>query len=142
VRQLRGETRPSRTRIEPQPPDRPPEPPDSLTPAARAVWDRLVSDFAAMGILFAVDSDPLAMLCSSVATFHAADQALAEQGHIVVDDHGAPRRNPWIMIRRDAVAEIQRLGSAFGMTPVARAHLAAPAKQSDEHQELASRYLS
>jgi len=132
VRRLHGEPNKRRHRVEPQPAERKPEPTDTLGLEARAVWDRLTAELDAMGILYAADGDPLAMLCSSVAVFREAERKLADEGLILEDRDGAPRRNPWWLIRRDALNEIMRLGSAFGLTPVARTHLATPGKPDDE----------
>jgi len=141
VRELHGERRPSRTRVEPQPADRPPEPPGWLSVEARAVWERVTAELGAMGLAYAADADLLAGYASSVAVFAEAERALVVEGRIHLDDNGEPRRSPWVLIRRDALDSMQRLGAAFGLTPVARARLAAPAGR-DEDQSAVLRLLS
>lgn len=95
------------------------------------MWDRLAGELEAMGILHGADAEHLAALASSVAMFAEAERTLAKEGYMYEDSNGQRRRNPWILVRRDAVNEIVRLGSAFGLTPVARAHLAKPAKPDE-----------
>lgn len=131
VRRLHGEKRPSQSRVELQPNERAPQPPAWLTGESRAVWDRITVELDAMGILFALDTDPLAALCSTVALFYEAERHLRRDGYVIADNHGDDRRSPWILIRRDAVNEIMRLGQAFAMTPQARANMAKPVKESE-----------
>jgi P27 family predicted phage terminase small subunit len=143
VRRLRGETRPSRERIEPQPRDAEPEPPAWLSEAARGVWDWLVVELGAMGVLYGADAALLAALASSVATFGEAEHEIASNGRIYEDRNGQRRRSPWVLVRRDALSEMTRLAPMFGLSPTARAHLASPARSvDDEHHKIAERLLS
>ncbi len=141
MRSLQGETRPSRLRPEPQPAERTLEPPYWLTPAARAVWDRVTDELAAMGLLFGADTDAIAAYASSVALLEEAERALAADGLMCVDRDGDQRRNPWLMVRKDALESIHRFGLAVGLTAAARTRLpVSPLRTPDD--DLADRLLS
>ena len=143
VRELHGERRPSRTRVEPQPRESHPEAPACLSEEAREVWDRLVVELEAMGLLYRADTDLLAGLASSVAAFAEAERKLAADGRVYVDSNGQQRRSPWVLIRREALDGMMRLGSAFGLSPQARAHVAlSPTREKTETELLADRLLS
>ncbi len=123
LRALHGEKRPSRTRIEPQPADRPPEAPEWLSIEARGVWGRTLPELAHMDLLFAADTDVLAAYCSCAARFAECEQILQADGLLYTDPNGQRRRHPLLFVRRDALEGMLRTGQALGLSPAARAHM-------------------
>ena len=63
----------------------------------------------AMGLLFAADTDAIAAYVSSVALLEDAERALAADGIMHIDRDGEQRRNPWLIVRKDALESIHRL---------------------------------
>ena len=122
LRVLKGD-RPYRiNQAEPRPRDLPPVPPDWLTPGARAEWDRVAPDLAAMGTAKAVDASALAAYCEAVALLARLVGLVERDGPIVAGRDGdpGPRKNPAVPLVRDAMASVRLLAREFGFTPSAR----------------------
>ena len=64
-----------------------------------------------------IDQDALAAWCASVALFYEAEAALHREGVVEWDEkENRRRRSPWLLVRRDALNEMHRLGMTFGLT--------------------------
>jgi P27 family predicted phage terminase small subunit len=129
-------------RAEPQPEERYPDPPDWLTPSARAVWDRVTDELAAMGLLFAADTETIAAYASSAAMLEEAERGFAADELMRVDRDGDQRRSPWLLVRKDALEGIHRFGSALGLSPAARTHLPVSPTPYKTEAELAAERLA
>lgn len=130
---LRGN--PSKTRLnalEPIPPGLPVVAPETLSPGARLVWDRLAPICLAMRTLTAADVDTFASLCELQSTMHQAAAWKSAEGFAVlvasVDAMGAPvlRPHPALKIERDTAMSLRSYYSYFGLEPSARARLQVP----------------
>jgi P27 family predicted phage terminase small subunit len=135
LRILHGETRPSRIRAdEPQPREAEPDPPEWLTPEARAVWDRTTVELRAMGLLAAADTDALVVYVNAVTNYAKAQQLIDRSGILIVagrKDRGVVKNPANIVAEHNAVI-VHRLAREFGLTPSARVNLASPRPAAED----------
>ena len=131
MRILHGETRPSRiNRNEPRPRQLLPEPPDWLSPDARAVWDRILPELAHMRLVTAADRDALVVYCQAVAHHAQAVREVNERGLLVPGREGNLVKNPACQFVREQAVLVKVMGQQFGLTPAARVSL--PGDTSEE----------
>lgn len=111
-----------------------------LTGAARKLWDDLVEQMDACGMLQRVDSSALEAACIAYQTATQADRALEEHGltYNVIDQAGnaIPKARPEVAISRGAWTQYKQFCTEFGLTPASRSRIATadkagPQKLSD-----------
>lgn len=90
--------------------------PPSLPEPARAVWERL-APLVPDGRLNPATADMFAMLCTQVATWHEANQLIAETGLLAATDTGAIGPSAALAVRSHADAMTARWAAAFGIAP-------------------------
>jgi len=116
-------------KAEPQPelPPAVPEPPPILTGHARAEWIRLAPELYRLRLLTVADLMPFAAYCQAFGRWRAAEAALEQLGqHLVVrGTSGDPIANPLLRISRQAADDMVRFAGHFGLSPAARARIAA-----------------
>ena len=140
---LHGETRPSRLGPpDPQPREELPEPPGWLTPTAREIWDRTVSELEAMGLAFAADRDSLVVYVNAVVNHARAQQLLDQSGVLLKGEHGGVVRNPANTVVNHNAAIIARFAREFGLTPSARVGLTGEPAEIEESRRVAARLLT
>lgn len=105
-----------------------PEPPEWLSPEARAEWDRVVPGLQLLDILKEEDRANLAAYCETWATFVLAVRNVQDNGETIehtVISHGPNGRtertseivNPFIAVARAAGKELRGFAAQFGLTP-------------------------
>jgi len=134
---LRGNPGKEAIRPEPQPtrPATLPDPPDFLMPIAQDEWWRIGEELHRLGILTIADIHPLAAYCQAYARWAAAEEALAKMANgdaltgalMIRNTSGGPQANPLVKIAANAARDMVKYASEFGLTPVARARIAAAA---------------
>lgn len=122
-----------------------PAPPDFLAPLAREEWLRVTPELYRLGLLTVVDINPLAAYCQAYSRWVTAERALAKMaekspiGAGLVMINPADKKliqNPLVNIAAHAARDMVRYASEFGLTPVARARLAAgPEKEGKDGWE-------
>jgi P27 family predicted phage terminase small subunit len=135
LRVLRGNPGKRALRYGPEPeiPPAPPTPPAFLDEFARGEWGRVARQLHSLHLLTWLDLQPLAAYCAAYSRWRRAEVLLLEaarndpatQGLLVKGADGHPRASPLVRIARDAAGDMIRYASEFGMTPVARARIAA-----------------
>jgi P27 family predicted phage terminase small subunit len=130
---LRGNPGQRRIRPIPEPPPLPtvPEPPDYLTGHARAEWERVVPGLHGLGLLTALDIQPLAAYCQAYALWRSAVDEFAKAaadsvtaGLLVPSGRaGALQRNPLAKIAADAASDMLSFAGHFGLSPLARSRI-------------------
>jgi P27 family predicted phage terminase small subunit len=135
LRLLRGNPGKQAIRPEPQPPEpiALPEPPDFLNDEAKSEWARVGEELRRLRLLTIVDTKSFAAYCVAYARWAAAERALkgmAERdsithGLLVKGSLGTPIQNPLVKVAANAARDMVRYASEFGLTPVARARIAA-----------------
>lgn len=95
-----------------------------MEPASRAVWDRVMHEFASAGVVKAADTDVLRMYCDAVARYEESSRLLARSGPLIKGARsGDFVRNPLHQIVRDNAKLVQSLAGELGLTPAARTGL-------------------
>lgn len=121
VRQLRGETRPSRiNNAEPQPPAARPEPPEYLDLDALGVWQRLAPTLIARNVLTVWDVDAFAAYCTAVV-HHRRAARIVNEANVVTGTGRLTAKHPALQVVRDQAQLIVTLGGRFGLNPSDRA---------------------
>lgn len=119
-------TKPHRNRDnEPRPDllEKVPKPEGHLNPRARAVHFRIVPELVRMRLISKIDRASLAAYCSAVATFEEADERLKTEPWTTTTARGGSRPNPLFKIRDDAMKQIAKFSSEFGLSPSTRARV-------------------
>ena len=99
--------------------------PPGLPAAAAELWDDLVPILREANVLNRIDRAALEALCLQWARARAARAILAEEGILAVGSTGQLTEHPALSIERNAHSMFLRFASDFGITPVARARIAA-----------------
>lgn len=116
---------------EPKPGGRPTRP-IWLVGEARKEWERLAGRLHTCGILTAVDRSILAAYCVAWASYVEAVEALREGALVQVTATGYESPSAWWVIRRNAAAEVAKLGAELGLTPSSRSRLTVPEKPAED----------
>jgi P27 family predicted phage terminase small subunit len=132
---IRGNPGKRAIRPEPEPivPLELPEPPDFLNEEAIAEWSRIGEELRRLRLLTVADTKPLAAYCVSYSRWAAAERALkmmaerdpVTKGLMVKGSLGNPVQNPLVKVASNAARDMVRYAAEFGLTPVARARIAA-----------------
>lgn len=105
------------------------DPPAFLSDRAAQHWPELAGLLAGLGIMVDSDRVALALLCEALAEWIEAGATIAQHGatYAATTEAGAVmhRAHPAVAQRADAARRVQSLLSEFGMTPAARAKVAA-----------------
>ena len=113
-------------RNEPAPAVTLPACPIELSPGAKAEWDRLVSDLAALRMLTNLDRAALAAYCEAYAMWIEAITAVRKFGAMVKSPSGYPMQSPYIAIANKQAEIMMRIASEFGFTPASRSRISVP----------------
>ncbi|MBA0126294.1 phage terminase small subunit P27 family [Haloechinothrix sp. YIM 98757] len=117
---------------EPAPSQQDITPPSWLSRPARTVWQTYAPDLIAKNVLTAWDVEMFATFCDAAARRRRAARRLERQGEVielpVFNKNGEQTgvrlgKNPWLLVLREADAQVQRYGARFGLTPSDRADL-------------------
>lgn len=130
---LHGTFRPDRANPnEPRPEIAPPPVPAWLTGEARRLWEEIVPELVALGILSRIDGPSLACYCSAVADLARARRVIQLHGK------GQDVLQKWLAIQATAMRQVREFASEFGLTPSARTRVsgAPPTLQDPEEAEL------
>lgn len=135
LRLLRGNPgkRPIRSEPEPQIPESIPEPPAFLTGHAADEWRRVAPELYRLRLLTLLDVGPFAAYCQSYARWRTAEEVLADMatrdprtsGLLIKRSDGNEGANPMVRIAANAAAAMISYAGHFGMSPAARARIAA-----------------
>src|SRR5262245_19090788 len=102
-----------------------PEPPDYITGYAAREWKRLAPELWALGLLTNLDLTVFGAYCVSYGRWRAAEELLAGEPLVASGYEGNPIQNPLVRIASQAARDLLRIGVEFGLTPSARARVAA-----------------
>jgi P27 family predicted phage terminase small subunit len=130
------------------PPPEPPSPPDHLSEYALEEWRRVAPELHACRLLTPLDLMPFAAYCEAFSVWRTALDVIETMaandplthGLMVKTPDGASI-SPVVRIARQAAREMLRFAEEFGMTPSARARIAAgvPAAFASEFDGLLGR---
>jgi P27 family predicted phage terminase small subunit len=133
LRLLKGNPgkRPTRLTPEPARAQECPASPPHLNSYAKEEWGRVAPELHRLNLLTVLDVGPLAAYCSAAGRLREAEQALDDmrkrdpRGHAltITGSAGNQVTNPLLRISSQALADMQRIGTQFGLTPNSRLHL-------------------
>ena len=122
----------------------PTTPPNWMTDAAAANWERLATRMVVLGILRETDYDAFALMVDALTDYQELTEAIREHGrtYAVTTESGSTmwRPNPEVVQAQDAYRRFVQLAGQFGMTPTGRAKVAAaaPGEEVDPFEQWAS----
>lgn len=111
-----------------------PEMPAWLDKEARAEWERVVPELAALRILTEVDRAMLADYCAAHSLAVRATRAYQGEELMIDGPHG-PVVNPMVKVAREARAQARLLGAEFGLSAASRSRISAPEKPEKDTSE-------
>lgn len=120
LNELRGDPgKRRRYEIAPKGPEGSPVPPAYLSEAARAIWDEVLPDLEAMGVVTKIDRLTLVVLVEAYARYRAAAEKIDDEGPLTEDGKYSPLNRVIV----DNIATVNRILIEFGCTPAARARM-------------------
>lgn len=142
VLESRGSWRASTRKGEFTPPPGEPQKPPDLSPEASRIWDFIVPELVATGILSKIDSIMLTLFCTTAALWWKEKEAFERLGstYVIERDTGQVdpltkepikekvlRRFPHVGVFKELSHQVANLGAQFGMSPAARTRILAAA---------------
>jgi P27 family predicted phage terminase small subunit len=109
-----------------------PDPLDSLTPEALAHFHDLTKKLSAVRVLTVNDGLALSALAQATATFQECNRQLAKTGLVIQGEKG-PIRNPWAILQKQALDQMQRGFVDFGLTPSSRPKVQAAPESAEKN---------
>lgn len=111
-----------------------PRVPGHLSAVERTIWADVVRSLP-VGLLTRADDGMLERYVVAWHRFREATRQIAKTGYLVQASFG-PIRNPLLVVQNVAAKEMHAAGSELGLSPVARARMAAPANFDDDPMAL------
>jgi P27 family predicted phage terminase small subunit len=111
-----------------------PRMPAHLIPEEQELWQDVIASLP-VGLLSRADEAALERMAVAWAEFREAQQMIRKTGKLVQSPQG-PVRNPLFVIRNQASREMHLAGEVLGLSPVARARLAASETPDDDPMAL------
>jgi P27 family predicted phage terminase small subunit len=94
--------------------------PAEISDGGRKIWDRLAPPLIAEGRLTELDCTTFAILCSAIADWFSAQEALQTYGPVIKSPSGYPVQSPYVSVAAKHLETIIRLSVEFGLTPASR----------------------
>lgn len=124
LRVLRGDPgMGGRLASEPVPASALPAAPSDMSARALQVWNRVMLDMGATGVITAVDADALRIYCETVARYEEASRLLTQTGPLVKGREGSLVKNPLAQVAKDNANIARAYAQELGLTPAARVGL-------------------
>tara|TARA_R100001530_G_scaffold127810_1_gene97207 strand:- start:1753 stop:2229 length:477 start_codon:yes stop_codon:yes gene_type:complete len=110
-----------------------PDAPEWLSEIGKGEWIKVTNQLHNIGMLHSVDLKLIEAYCNEISLYIESEMKLREVGRIdeFMSSEGEILRRqskPLVKIKNDALANSLKLAAQFGLTPVARASISAPAK--------------
>jgi len=136
-------------KAEPKPQPKAPACPNFLNPKARAEWRYIAPQLETVGLLTKIDRALLASYCIAWSRLREAEEFIAENGTtyetIVFDKWGKETARkvceyPQAKQARDAIEQIRKICTEFGMSPSSRSRMVLPTEKNvdDDMEKLLS----
>ena len=107
----------------PNPVKRVPPPPKALGKYGTQEWKRIAPELVKLGLLTTLDTTSLYAYCEAYETWREAKGFLSEGGMTYATPTGFLKSSPWMLIAKEALAEMRRWGQELGLTPAARTRI-------------------
>lgn len=129
-------------KAEPKPPAKRPPCPPHIQGEARREWNRITRQLVDLGVLTQVDRAALAAYCQCWERWVQAEAEMRQPDFrmITTTDNGYPVVSPWLNVANNAMKQMLRYLTEFGMTPSSRSRVtvAAP-EETDPYEEFLRR---
>lgn len=103
------------------------EPPSFLSDAAKAKWNELYPEFAAMSMLMLIDRAKFTHYVQLISDFDELTKAVNEEGYTRLSPNSRGQmyemQNPKALMRNQLWPQLRELGALFGDTPSSRVRL-------------------
>ena len=113
---------------EPKPELGAPSPPAWLSREAKAEWKRVTPELTRVGVLAQIDRSILVGYVESWSDFHAAVKAVRDSGTTFATPNGSIAKHPNVTVMNESRVAFLRFAQELGLSPSARARLAASPK--------------
>lgn len=129
----------------PQPDPTLPDCPSHLDKLAQKQWSKYAGELNRLGLLTFIDAPWFAQLCFNLSLSVKAEEKIQEMGAVIeIYEEGEDsnlyikeiRRNPWVMVEKQASERILKIMSEAGMTPVSRTRASIAKKPKDKPNPL------
>ena len=90
--------------------------PEWLGLIASAKWDEIVPALVKQGVMAVLYGDFISMYCQAHQDFHDAMAIIKREGLVCFSEKGGAYQHPAVGIKQNAIREIARFGSDFGMS--------------------------
>jgi len=107
------------------------EKPADLSPDAAWLWDRVVEQMGAMGLLKPIDAPSLEVMCETFARWRDAVRKRKDAGMLGRNSQGIVTA-PWVGIEERASKEFRSWCAEYGITPAAEKNLAGAGDGNDD----------
>ena len=127
---------------EPKPKQKRPSCPKHLVGEARREWGRMSKQLFELGLLTEVDRAALAGYCQAWARWVQAEEEMGKKDFkmISLTDSGYPVVSPWMGIANQAMKQMLRFLTEFGMTPASRSRVTVNKEsEADPYEEFLRR---
>lgn len=108
-----------------------PSMPSVLTGYAAKEWDRIIGALDS-SMLTKADRAMLAAYCVAVSQWRESQEIIDRDGLLLPGHNGSLRRNPALMIQKQAMEVIVSVSARFGLTPADRARMKLGEKKGDD----------
>lgn len=112
-------------------------PPVHLNGIAAALWRKLASDMASIGLLTESDKAALEAYCVHYSLWREALEGLRVNGMLHHTPNGHLQPSPYDTMARHHAMLMHKFGSEFGLTPASRARISVPEQGGDDAKEKA-----
>lgn len=107
--------------------------PSWMTPAAKAVWKRIVPHLEEMKVLASIDTDSLARYCTYVVLWRQAFEDVKTSGPVSTTHNGCRIANPAVGAMNSYDKTCRDYEARFGMDPSSRSSMRLETPKADEN---------
>lgn len=97
--------------------------PRHIDTEAKREWRRVTKELHASGMLAKIDRAALAAYCQSWSRWVEAEENTRKAGLVVKTKNGHPMLNPYLTIANEAMRQMLKYLTEFGMTPSSRSRV-------------------
>jgi P27 family predicted phage terminase small subunit len=98
--------------------------PPHLQGEARKEWKRIGKRLFECGLMTDIDGPALALYCQAWERWVSAEEALRKYGVVIKSPNNFPMPSPYLAIANQAMGQMTRLLTEFGMSPSSRTRVA------------------
>ena len=135
LKKLQGTYRPDRDSADEPTPSGHADPPDVLTAAALAEWERLAPELESLGLLTSIDRAVFAVYCQGWADYNKLTEQLNDMASWTWESEKGYRQVvPEISMRKEAWTRIKEAGAKLGLDPSSRSGLNVAPKEKRKNK--------